>query len=432
MEKNFLYLAYSGWWIALILIISVFLSYLLYSKKDVPWNKIQNRLLGILRFLAVALLLFLFLSPSIRNVSNSIEKPVFALAIDNSQSMVGGGTSEEQAKEMLDEMEKALVKQDIEVERIRLQDTSAFSATTTNLSNLIAKSEDQLQDQNFTGLVLVTDGIFNRGSSPLYTNYLYPVYTLGLGDTIPQKDISISRALFNRVTYKGNETPIRLEISQNGFTNKEVSVQLVENGEVFIEQKLRLKKSIQEVAFTIKSESKGLRRIVAKVSTLPEESTFANNVSNIFMDVIDGRKRILIVGNSPHPDIRAIRTTLEETGNYETHVYIPEINDEKPSEIYDVAIFHGAFTSGINFEPKINAGSWFILSNESSITSINKNLSFISIERRGSNPDKVAGSFNQSFSKFKIEDFSAFEEYPPVEVPFGEYKISGPTEVFVF
>ncbi len=432
MNKSFLHLEHSGWWILLILILSALVSFFLYTKKNIPWNKAQNIVLGFLRFFGISLLMLLFLSPSIRKVANTIEKPVFALAIDNSQSTVARGNSEVEVAEQLNQIENELNELGLDVERITLEDTSAFSASTSNLSSLVNKVENQLKNRNFVGMMLVSDGIFNRGSSPLYDNYLYPVFTLGLGDTIPPKDISISRSLFNRVTYKNNETPIQLEITQNGYTNEEVIIQLIEEGNVIEEQKLKLTKSVQEVVFSVKSESEGLRHITSKISVLPDESTSLNNKTNIFMEVINGRKRVLIVANSPHPDIRAIRTTLDETGNYETDVYIPGIHDERPTDIFDVVVFHGAFTSSINFEPKENPGLWYILSNESSIASTNKNLSFVSIERRGSRPDKVVGSFNQRFSKFKIEDVSAFEEYPPIEVPFGEYTISGPVEVLMF
>ena len=432
MDKSFLYLEYSGWWIVLILISSAVLSYFLYNKQNVPWNRTQNIALSFIRFVAISCVLFLFLSPSIKKITNTIERPVIALAIDNSQSIIARGTNQEVIDERLNKIEQDLLDQDYEVQRISIEDTSTFSATESNLSGLISKVEKQLDYHNFAGMILATDGIFNKGSSPFYQNYIYPIFTIGLGDTIPPRDISISRTLFNRVTYKGNETPIRLEITQSGYANQEVSIQLSEKGEVLESKTINLRNNVQEVAFTIKSENEGLRHITASISVLPDESTSMNNRSNIFMEVIDGRKKVLLVANAPHPDIRAIRTTLDETGNYETQVYIPSIQKERPTDIFDVVIFHGAFTPGINFQPKENPGLWYILSNESSIPSVNKNLSFVNIERRGSRPDKVVGSFNQNFSKFKIEDVSAFEEYPPLEVPFGEYSISGPVEVLMY
>jgi hypothetical protein len=432
MDRSFFQLEHSGWWILLIIILAAGVSYFLYSKKDTPWNNSQNWMLAAIRFLGIVAILLLLLSPSIRNVTNTIESPAIAIALDNSQSSVARGAESEEVLAGITRLEEGLKNNGLEVSLVTLGDSLLFTASTSNISNLIDRSDEQMEDKNFVGMVLATDGIYNRGSSPLFKNYITPIFSLGLGDTIPPKDISISRTLYNKVTFKDNETPIRLEITQEGYDNNQVSIQLREKGNLIAEEKVRLRNPIQEIEFIVESKDEGLRHLVASISPLEEESTLENNRSNIFMEVIDGRQRVLIVANSPHPDIKAIRSTLEETGNYETDIYIPQIDDEKPSEIYDVVIFHGAFTSGINFTPKENPGVWYILSNESSITSVNKTLTYLKIERRGSQPDKVMGSFNQNFSKFKIEDVSAFEEYPPVEVPFGNYSLSGPAEILMF
>lgn len=432
MDRSFLHFDYSGWWMLLIIIVSASLSYFLYAKKNVPWNSAQNWTLAFIRFLGIAALLTLLLSPSIRKITNRVEDPVIAIALDNSQSVIQRGNSEEEIRQLISALESELSDQNVEVDITTFNDSLNFNYSTSNISELINQMEVSMDQRHFVGSILITDGIYNRGSSPLYKNYIAPVFTIGLGDTIPPKDVSISRTLYNRVTFKGNETPIKLEISQEGYANREVSVQLREKGTLVEEKSIRLRNSIQEVEFIVKSEEEGLRHLVATISDLGDESTLENNLSNIFMEVIDGRQQVLIVANAPHPDIKAIRTTLAETGNYRTDVYIPEIHDEKPNEVFDVVIFHGAFTSGINFTPKENPGTWYILSNESSITSVNKTLPFLSIERRGSRPDKVVGSFNQNFSKYKIEDVSAFEEYPPIEVPFGNYSVSGPAEILMY
>ena len=432
MDRSFLQLEFSGWWVLLVVLLAAGLSYFLYVKKNVPWGITKNWILASIRFLGILAILLLLLSPSVRNVTNTVKKPVIGIALDNSESLVERGTEEGEILEAVERVEESLRNVDMEATVVTFSDSLVFNAPTTSLSDLIDKTEDNLKDENLAALLIVTDGIYNRGSSPLYKSYITPVFTLGLGDTIPPKDISISRTLYNSVTFKGNETPVRLEVSQQGYDNRQVSVRLSEGGTLIEEKKIRLRNTIEEVEFIVKSEEEGLRHLVASISPLEEESTVQNNQSNVFMEVIDGRQKVLFVASSPHPDIKAIRSSLEATGNYDTKVYIPEIHDEKPNDIFDVVVFHGAFTSGVQFIPKENPGLWYILSNESSITSVNKALPYINIERRGSQPDKVVGSFNQNFSKFKIEDAAVFEEYPPIEVPFGNYALSGPTEIVMY
>ncbi|WP_425392885.1 hypothetical protein [Ekhidna sp.] len=432
MNRSFLQLEYSGWWVIVIIIAAALGSYFLYTKKKVPWTSTQNWILASIRFLAILSLALLLLTPSVRQVTNTVQRPVVAIAVDNSESVPARGTGADDILLTINEIKEQLEDIDLEVEIINFNDSADFNYSTSNLTQLLEKATAQTDEKNLRGIILATDGIYNRGSSPLYKNFITPIYTLGLGDTIPSKDLSISRVLYNKISYLDNETPIRIELRQNGFLNERVRLQLTENGKLLDRQELELSKQVQEVTFNIKSETEGLRHIIASVTPLKDETTLENNRSNIFMEVVDGSQKVLIVANAPHPDIKAIRNTLNETGNYQTDIYIPGIHDEKPNEIFDVVIFHGAFTSGVKFTPKENPGKWYILSNESSITSVNKSLSFVNIERRGSQPDKVVGSFNQNFSKFKIEDVSAFEDYPPIQVPFGNYNVSGPTEIVMY
>lgn len=434
MNRNFLQLGQSGWWVLVIILVSLAFAYFLYAKKEVPWNATQNKLLGFIRFLAVFMLLLLFLEPSVKQVVNRTEKPVIALAIDNSQSGVANITDSIKLKSEISKLKSELDELDLDVKVYSLnnEDSIYFNQSKTDLSALLKKVDEGLKGENFAGTILFSDGIFNRGSSPAYRPYLAPVFSIGLGDTIPPRDVKISRILYNKVTFKGNETPIEIEINQKGYTNKLIKVILSEKGNVIAEKEIRLTKDVQDVTFLLKNEEENLRHLQISIPLFEDEAIKENNRSDLFMEVIDGREKVLIVASAPHPDIKAIRSALEATDNYQTELYIPDIHDQKPSEIFDVVIFHGAFTSGINFQPKESPGIWYILSNESSLTSASKALPYLDIKRNGSQPDKVTGSFNQNFSKFKIEDVSAFEEFPPLEVPFGDYSTSGPVEILMY
>ena len=433
MTRSFVQLGQSAWWLIVILLISVGLSYFLYTKKNVPWSQTKNWILFGIRSLAVFLLLLLLLEPSIKKVVNTIQRPIVNLAIDNSQSILARGADSTQLKNSIDFIREELEDQGIEVEIYTLSDNPEvqFDQQTSRLSGLFSSIDDSY-GENQVATVLLTDGIFNRGSSPLYRNYLQPVYTVGLGDTIPLKDISISRTRYNKITFKGNQTPIRLEVSQQGYTGLNSSIQLTEKGKVLMTKNVTLSADVQEIEFIVSSEKEGLRHLVASIPTQTTESTAENNRTDIFLEVIDGRQKILIVAGSPHPDIKAIRRSLDETDSYLTELYIPSIQGSPPNEIYDVIIYHGAFNTNAQYVPKEPAGLWYILSSESLISAMNKNLPFLNIERIGGQPDKVTGSFNQNFSKFKVDDMEIFENYPPIDVPFAEYSVGGASEVLMY
>lgn len=393
----------------------------------------QNLVLGGLRFLGIFLALCLLLEPLIKHVINRTEKPIIAVAMDNSQSVLARSHDSTELVQHLNRLVTAIESEGLEATTFTYNDSLSFSYPRTNLYSLLQEVEDEMEGRNWVGTVLFSDGIFNQGTSPLYKPSLVPQFLVGLGDTIPPRDINISRVLYNRITYKGNETPIRVEVSQNGFDNRRIELVLKENGVTLSQQQLTLEDQIQEVEFVVKSDEERLRKLTVSTAVLDDEFIPENNQSDLFIEVIDGRQKILIVANNPHPDVKAIREALSATDNYETAVYIPSLDQETPTEIYDVVIYHGAFSGPLSFEPKENPGIWYILNRQSSLNALNRALPFVTIQRRGSQPDNVTGVFNQSFSKFKLPDEERLmEDFPPIEVPFGEYKLNGPVESAIF
>lgn len=434
MVRSFLEFEQSEWWILLLLIASALLSYALYQKKNVPWNTAQNRILLGLRTLAIFFLLLLFLSPSIKRVISRVEPPVIGLAIDNSQSVTARNSDSLYITGAIEDLQEAFRQEDflIELSNLDKKDSMLFESKTTNISSLLSQVSEQTKNKNHVATVLLSDGIYNRGASPLYKNYIRPIFTLGMGDTIPPKDISISRVRYNRVSYKGSETPIRIEISQEGYTGTRVNVQLSENGRSLEEKTMILNTSIQDLEFLLDNEEEGLRHLVISITKQRDESSQENNQSDVFMEVIDGSQKVLIVASSPHPDIKAIRATLEETDSYETSLYIPALGDDAPTEIFDVIIYHGAFNSRINYTPKENPGTWYIVNTQSNMRILNETISYLRISKKGGQPDKVTGSFNKSFSKFKIENTEIFENYPPIQVPYANYSVTGSAEILMY
>lgn len=435
MQKNFLQLDQSGWWILLIILISVGLTWYLYSIRNPAWSQKQNWILTILRFFAITLALSLLLDPFINQTITRTEKPIIAVAVDNSESVTARSTDAAQLESQVESLIDHLSEEGFEVRTFSLAegDSIKFNSPTTNISMLQQKVADAMESRNWVSTILISDGIFNSGSSPIYRQYPVPQFTVGLGDTIPPKDINISRVLYNRVSFKGNETPIRVEITQNGFDGQEVTFNLTENGERLDQQVVRLNQPIHEIEFVVNSEEEGLRRMEISTPVRNDEFVAENNRSPIFMEVIDGRQKILIVANSPHPDIKAIRSVLLGTDNYQVDLYVPSLDNERPSDIYDVVIYHGAFAGRIAFTPKERPGLWYILGAESSLNNLNNTVPFFNIRRRGSQRDNVTASFNQNFSKFSLPDNRGiFDDYPPISIPFGDYNLSGPTEVLLY
>ena len=422
-------------WVLMALAVAFGLSVLLYSKKKMPWSQSVNVLLGFLRLAAIFLILLLLINPLLELNVNNAQEPIIVLAVDNSESIAlrESGTDLKSYNEWLSKASNSLNDDYEVVLEGATGDSIDATDKTTNLSQFIKEIETKYEDSNIGAIVLATDGIINKGQSPDYLNYRFPIYTLGLGDTIPPKDVVIQNVRNNKVAYQGNKFPIAVKVYQKGFENQELQVSINENGRRVTNKVLKLTKSTHDVNFLIDAENAGLRRFTIALSSLEGESSIENNRTDIYVDVIEGKDKVLILAPAPHPDIRAIRNVLEETENYETVLYIPGIQDAPKEKQFDLIIEHQAF-SGRNFGEFESSGRWYIMGNRTQLRQMSETVPYLSIDVKGNQKDQVRGSYNKSFTKFKLQQdlIDRLSNYPPISAPFGEYTLKGPTETMLF
>ncbi len=436
MNDTFYSFDISAGWVILIILIAAGLAFLLYSKKDIPWHKNLSVLLGFLRFTSLLLLGLLLLNPILRLAVNEEDDPIFLIVNDNSSSVsmrMEQGTLADISGKISDLQNK--MDHNYQVASYDLEersDTLSFDQPSSNLSSIFKLFESAYDGKNVGGILFLSDGIYNEGLSPAYLNYPYPVYTVGMGDTIPPRDISIKEVRHNRVAYQGNKFPVRLLIEQRGFSNQLVKINIRESGNLVANKTVRLSDALTDVDFELEANSSSLLHLTITIPGVDGESTLENNKKDIFIEIIEGKEKVLIISPAPHPDIKAIRQTLSETGNYETIIYIPGIYEPQKEETYDVIIEYAPFRKPIRHAYK-SSGKWLILDSKSRVNEINK-LPFLKIDTRGNQKDLVRPAINKSFRKFELNEnnLDHFIQVPPVEVYFGDYELNGPTDILLF
>jgi hypothetical protein len=69
--------------------------------------------------------------------------------------------------------------------------------------------------RNLAGVLIATDGIYNRGANPIYTpiGHSAPIHFLALGDTTVRRDLILRRVLHNRVAYLGEKFSFQIDLS---------------------------------------------------------------------------------------------------------------------------------------------------------------------------------------------------------------------------
>ena len=458
MDKFKILFEYSPWFIACCLLTGMIYAFLLYQKKG-SWGKYIQYLLSSLRFLLVTILCILLIGPLFKQIHNTFEKPSVVVAIDNSESVreVMDSMKLKNIENQLLTLENAIREKGFEL-RYRTMESSADKETLNNiiyehpytdLDRMLDGIRIAYEDRNLAGVVLLSDGLYNRGVSPLYKTYGFPIYTIGTGDTVNHPDIHLKALYFNKIAYQGNQFPIIAEMTGTGFINQDLEVLLKKDGKILDRQKFKFKNEydVQQITFLPDAEETGVQQYEVIVNPMPGELSTGNNSRYAFVDIVEGQEHIVLIASSPHPDIKAIKNAIEINKNYLFQFYIPGQSDPKDLQKIlkdskpDLVIFH-QFPANRADHIRLyrdfiaeEIPTWHITGTEVSFPVFNaRDDAFLKIESYGNQTDHVTVHKNHLFSGFTVNELSIerMSEYPPVTVPFGEVTQSSDAEVLLY
>lgn len=443
-----LIIQYPLWYILLCLLFGAGLAALLYFR-DGTFQGLKTwpaRVMAFCRFLAGSLLAFLLLSPLIRARISEVQKPIITIAIDASQSIKQAASKSqlELLKTKVNALEDAL-KEKFQVQIIKSTNPvtagypDSFQVRNTNLSAMIEDVQDRVDSKQLGSMILISDGIYNEGQNPLYTieKMGIPVYTVGLGDTTNRKDISIKRVISNKIVYLGDKFTVEVDLAANRFTGTKInlncSVRNDGGGEKLIKsEQILIDKDnfFKTVPIQVEATTPGILHIHCSVPSITGESTTLNNSRELFIEVLDARQKVLILADSPHPDCNAIQQALSSNKNYV--VDIKYASDFKGSiSEYQVIICHQLpsrdqpATVLLKQIKDQNKNVIFIAGGQSLLSELNNVQSLCQIQGGSQSLNDAQPSVQKNFSLFTLPDvtWQAISVYPPLQAPFGDYKV---------
>ncbi len=414
----------------------------LYFKTKHPWSKLINGLLFGGRAVLVFFLSFLLLGPIIRQLQNYYEKPLFIVVQDNSIS-VKEATDSVALKNLgqsLNETKTQLTEKGYEVKLADLtgdeQENIRYINQTSDIHGVLKRITNRYEGRNIAGVILASDGIYNSGLSPVYAAYNFPIYTVGLGDTAQRADIVVRNIAYNKIAYQGNKFPLRAEVLIKNLENQAITISLLQRGKL-IEKQTKNSGNEQMLTFDFQplAGEKGIQKYDIQIEPKTEEYNVRNNRSSVFVEVVEGKKKILVVAPAPHPDIKALREVVEKNPNYEFLIHIPRVEELQPSAMepadIDLAIFHQAPDLGGRtrdlFQRFVNTKTslWLILGQQSDVFQLARNKMPLLVEAMPRDYDDVTPIVNPAFSNFSVsaEANSIIPDYPPTSVHFGKIRV---------
>ncbi len=434
---------YPWYYLLLCLLAGFIVSGLLYvrDKKNADRGKSLVILLSVFRFLSVSIISILLLDVFIKHSINETEKPIIIIAQDNSTSIVSCKDSVDIKTNYLNDLSNftKAVKDKYDVKLYQFDseskpsETFDFKGKETDLSKVINDIENNYSNSNIGAIILATDGIYNKGTNPLYSSKKInvPFYTIALGDTTAISDVWIQTFNHNQIAYLGNSFPVEVIVNATDLNSKTVNISISSNSSLLKTEQISINSDNFSKAFNfnIEATKTGIQKYTVALTSLPEDKNTTNNTQSFIIDVIDNRQKVLILANAPHPDIAAIQESINSTQTYEVEVAL--INEfTKPLKPYSLIILHQT-----NLVPQIFLGE--LKANGQSVLFIGLNppsgIFNFTMSNSGNRFNDAEPSLNDAFTLFGISNELKlyFKDLPAVKCNFGTTLISNSSYVLL-
>ncbi len=445
---------YPIWFVILCILLGVAYAAILYfrnARDELP--SALSRGLAVVRAVTITVLAFLLLSPLLRTTHHHVEKPVIVIGQDNTVSVterdtVAAGPYQQEleafVRDLGDDYDVRFYTVGEETRPATLDSLPlTFHEKSTDLSSFFELASLRYAHTNAGALVLASDGIYNRGMNPVYStdNLTKPVFTIALGDTARQKDLLIRRANYNRMAFLDNDFPVEVVLQAFDCEGQEAVVTVSHQGRNVFRESLNIPSSRYSgtVRMLLPAEEPGLQPYTIRTTILENEINKKNNTRQIYVDVLDSRQKILILANSPHPDVTAIKQAMQRNYQFETEDLL--LDDFSGSlDDYDLVVFHQIPSRNRRSVAMLEeAGNsrvpvLFVVGEQTDLNLLNTFPSGLTIEMAGGQTNDAQPVFNGNFTAFRLQPHTldVLPFFPPLSVPFGKYRMVPPVSVLFY
>ena len=390
-------------------------------------------ILAFLRFLSIFGLLLLLINPIVTRSIFEIVKTPLAIVVDNSKSI-----TELKANKVVEELylklssntdlkEKFSIESysfDSEFRTLTSPNEISFNGNQTNIDN-VAKNLKSIHKNTLFPTVLLSDGNQTSGSDYVFNFDLNnKVYPLIVGDTTTYLDLKINQINVNKYAFLKNKFPVEVFLQYSGNKSITANFSISQGNNVVSRQSILFSpsKKSQVLNLLLPANITGLQIYNARISSSENEKNTYNNTKKFAVEVINQRSEVAIISSINHPDIGALKRSIET--NVQRKVTILKPNEISDLSKYNVLILYQP-TSDFKevFERNKNLGinTWIITGVATNFNFLNQQQSFIDFRVASQKEDYLA-NFNAEFNDFAADNIG-FETFPPLENLYGTFSI---------
>ena len=422
-------------------------AFLLYGSSNQLSRTIRNSLFA-LRALLIAFMAFLLFAPLAKTITRTVEKPLIIIAQDNSASVLISKTADFNQQSYTDDLKmlERSLSADYDVRTFNFSSEIKngldlkFDGALTDISSVFKMIDEQFSNRNIGAVILGSDGIYNDGANPQYESkdLRSPVYTIALGDTVAKRDLLISNVNYNNISYLDNQ--FQVEVSVEAYQSQGSSTILTVSSKSGIVFSKPLSIASNEfrltVPLTLLADRKGIQQYTIRLAPISNELSAINNSQTIFVEVIDGKQKVLILANSPHPDITALKQSIEINKNYSVKVALAPDASNADIEEAGLIILHQLPSINNNARDILKQSAskplLFILGAQSNIPAFSASQSLLGITSKATMQEVTAG-LRTDFYAFTLSEPNRLriQNFGPLFAPFGNYGLKGPASILM-
>ena len=413
----------------LLLILSVIiaagLSFYQYLYKVKNQSKL-NWFLAFLRFITLFSIFLLLINPIISRKITEIKKTPLPIVVDNSKSISELKATKEASELYLKITENKAISEKYDVqlfsfaEEFQSLEKLDFKGNQSHLDG-VAKNLKQLYRNTNYPVVLFTDGNQTMGNDYVFSfQENTSVFPVVLGDTTSVLDLKINQINVNKYAFLKNKFPVEVFLQYNGNETITSNFSIQSGNQTVHKQTVTFSKDkkAQSVTILLNADKVGIAKYKAVISSNIKEKNTVNNTKNFAVEIIDQRSEIALVSAINHPDLGALKRSIET--NQQRKVSIIKPNEIKSLQDFNVLILYqptAAFKSIFDQNKVAQINTFVITGTATDFNFLNQVQDDLNFKMSTSKEDYLA-TFESNFNLFAQSNIG-FENFPPLEHSFG-------------
>ncbi len=431
--ENLLYIIIAG---IIALLLALFQYWFSAKQKGKQWM-----LYTFLRFVSIFSLLLLLINPKFEQVSYVNEKPNLIVAVDNSESVTYLKQNENTETLVHNILNSTRLNERFNIDTyvfgndLKATDSITFTDKQTNVSSIFNELSQIYKTTNAPTLI-ISDGNQTYGSDYEFVSDRYdqPIFPIILGDTITYADLRIQRLNVNRYAYLKNRFPVEVILTYNGNDDINSRFVVTSGNSTIYSKPISFSKehSSQILNFDLPANRVGVLSYTARIIPLDIEKNRANNDKAFAVEVIDQKTNVAIISDILHPDLGALKKSIESNEQRSVTFLKPTMNVNLLDDYQLVILYqpNAKFRSIFDVIDSSNKNHCIITGSQTDWRFLNSAIDYLNKDLTNQTENYQA-ILNTGYNTFII-DALKFNSFPPLTSSFGDIEFSSPVETILF